>query len=208
MGKRLFKLKVFFLLSFFFIFSAQSKDDTYVQNTNTTNVNTDTFAEGECKCGNFFGNKLKECLSYLSKEELKKHFYLFSGRTLQRYLISLNLLEYKELLTNWSEEEWLEMWESFDPEKKQKIPRTKIEQLDIINSAESKLTAGNVLNGGYILAKAGVTVVLTGGFGIPLAGLNLFIDAKRLNNDAEEEKPQRFEKLKEEYYHQNNSRPK
>lgn len=104
----------------------------YNDNRHTVTINN---IDAECPCLQLYGENLRECMKAQSRESAMRHFKRFSVRTAKYYLLLLQMNEFREFLSLFSETEWQIFLNQLRPEDRSQMPQTVKEQLDVIPEA-------------------------------------------------------------------------
>lgn len=98
--------------------NATNNNDHTLQQTITINPQNNDPAN----CTLLTGNALNHCMACQSPENFRKNLTAFNDRMARNYFLSLNLHQYQEAISNFTEDQWKQFIATRSPEFRDKFP--------------------------------------------------------------------------------------
>jgi len=95
--------------------------DMSIINENNSNAGNNQ----RCKCYDYFGTKLIECMKSIPAEKLKENFIKLTGKSASSVLDAFNTQETTELVTYFTPEEWREWHAKLPADIQKKVSATR-----------------------------------------------------------------------------------
>ena len=104
-------------------------NQTIAQDMNINNENSIGNTSKKCKCSDYFGAKLIECMKSIHAHEVKENFVRLTPKSAYTVLQAFDTQQTTELVAYFTKEEWHEWYEKLPQEIQNKIGSTREETI-------------------------------------------------------------------------------
>lgn len=105
---------------------------TVIEQTIVQTIINQQFTKPEKHPFHLFGKKLNTYLNNLDTRTFKEFFPLLPLRAKIMYMLTVTPLQYELFLERYTNDEWANFWHSLSSDEQKHIPKTRVEQLEMI----------------------------------------------------------------------------